>query len=188
MHQQLIRLFVTLSILLASSLAVAEESSTRSYPLPGYGAIQLQVPKSWRDKVHQPPQGKPPTIVFSPKRGVSFQVLLVPIFPIPQDMSMLKRQEEIRNSVRRELDRIKEQSIEKDIPVRELKSPSVAGYYFSATDRAPKAGEYKYMTQGMLIVGNIAPAFSIFSNDDAGDVLPALLSMMRSAVHVQQTP
>ncbi len=52
----------------------AEESVKRDYELAGYGTLELLVPKSWRDEVSQPPDELPPTIVFTPGTGASFQI------------------------------------------------------------------------------------------------------------------
>ena len=55
----------------------------------------------------------------------------------------------------------------------ESKGKTGLGYYFSITDEAPsiKAGEYRYMTQGGIPVGNLLVMFTIFSNEkDSVDV------------------
>jgi hypothetical protein len=41
--------------------------------------------------------------------------------------------------------------------------PSRAGYYFSVTDKTWKPGseDYHYMTQGALVVGNVAVEFHL---------------------------
>ena len=58
------------------------------------------------------------------------------------------------------------------------------GYYFSITDKAPsiKAGEYKYMTQGGVPVGDLLVMFTIFSNErDSADV-PIAREIIANAV------
>jgi hypothetical protein len=46
-----------------------------------------------------------------------------------------------------------------------MRGESGMGYYFSATDRAPKPGEFKYLTQGILHIGELVASFTILSND-----------------------
>ncbi|HEY7676568.1 MAG TPA: hypothetical protein VIG69_05830, partial [Candidatus Methylomirabilis sp.] len=71
------------------------------------------------------------------------------------------------------------------IEVRELQGVAARGYYFSATDRAPKPGEYKFMTQGMLRVGSLLVTFTILTNDGQGNIVADALAMLRSARHVE---
>ena len=74
------------------------------------------------------------------------------------------------------------------ILIKELKGPSAIGYYFSVTERSPKPGEYKYMTQGMLRVGELVPTFTILTNDGAESVVADSLAMLQGAIHVDKAP
>lgn len=178
------RYMVVLSFLLVAWVADAEERETRSYPLPDHGSIQLKVPKSWQDKVSQPPNRLPPTIVFIPKSGTSFQILLTPIWAARPGIVM-PGPTEIKQNVERAADKAKSQSVEKDLPIKELKGGSIVGYYFSATDRAPKPGEFKYLTQGMLRLGEFVLTFTVLTNDGAEGVIRDALVMLKEATHVQ---
>lgn len=184
MHHRPIKYLIMLSFYFAVSLAAAEEITARSYQLPDNGLIRLQVPQSWRDELRQPSGGFPPTIVFSPRAGTSFQILLTPVFSVRQDMIM-PSPSEVKALVERGADRAIRQAIEKTITVKELKSATVIGYYFSATDGSPKPGEYKYMTQGTLRVGNLAPTFTILTNDGADNIVAQALLMLKSVNHVK---
>ena len=92
--------------------------------------------------------------------------------------------EEIRSQVAKAAADAKAEAVEKTIPVLELQGDSGGGYYFSATDRAPKPGEYKYMTQGMIRIGELATTFTILSNDGAGSVVPDTLRSLKRARHI----
>jgi hypothetical protein len=70
------------------------------------------------------------------------------------------------------------------LPVEQLTGAPGPGYYFSATDREPKPGEFKYLTQGMLLVGDVIVAFSILTNDAQEKVRDQALAMLKSASHV----
>jgi hypothetical protein len=75
------------------------------------------------------------------------------------------------------------QSVERVLPIQEIKGVDGRGFYFAATDRAPKPGEYKYLTQGMIRVGEIALAFTILTNDGEESVVQAALKILRTAAH-----
>ena len=74
------------------------------------------------------------------------------------------------------------------LSVNELTGTSGVGYYFSATDRAPAPGEYRYMTQGMISVGALAVTFTILTNDGQSGVVDDALAMVSRAAHVADTP
>ena len=182
MHQQTLKYLIAICLLFTSSLTLAEGITTRSYPLQGHGSLQLQVPESWQEIVRQAPNGLPPTIVFTLENGASFQMLLTPIYSMTKEM-VLPKPGDIKMHLDFAAQAAKEQAVEKTIQIMELKGPSAIGYYFSATDRDPGAGEYKYMTQGMMRVGDLAPSFTILSNDEAKTAVADALSMLKNAIH-----
>ena len=69
------------------------------------------------------------------------------------------------------------------LPIQEFKGTEGRGFYFSATDRAPVPGEYKYLTQGIIRVGEIALAFTVLTNDGQEAVVKAALAVLQTAVH-----
>jgi len=178
----LILVLITASIVNAEE--TAEETTTKIYTLPNHGNLQLSVPQLWKDDLRQPTKKLPPTIVFTPQNGSSFQVLLTPIISIQKDMVM-PTASKVKAAIESKVEQIKSQAVESNIIIRELKGPEVEGYYFSATDKSPKTGEYKYMTQGIFLVGDLTSTFTILTNDGAGEkIINDSISMLKSAVHV----
>jgi hypothetical protein len=88
----------------------------------------------------------------------------------------------IRKQVESAAKRAESQSIEKSLAVKEFTGPASRGFYFSATDQAPKPGEYSFMKQGIAKVGDICLIFTILTNDGQGAIDKAALEMMRGAV------
>jgi len=76
------------------------------------------------------------------------------------------------------------EAVEKELRFRELKGKTGLGYYFSITDKAPaiKAGEYKYMTQGGIPVGNLLVMFTIFSNEKDSVDVPIARGIIANAI------
>jgi hypothetical protein len=170
---------VGMSFLIVASYSAAEETTTRTYQLPGHGAIQLKVPTSWQAQLRQPAEGFPPTIVFTPATGTSFRILLTPMFAVRAGMVM-PTPLDVKRNVAMAAEDAKSKAVEKNISINKLQGAAVIGYYFSATDRAPKPGEYKYLTQGMLQVGELAPMFTILTNDGGEKIVKDSLTMLRS--------
>ena len=171
--------------LLAAGASLAADEAQKRYPLPGQGFFQLNVPKSWRDEVQQPKPGMPPTIAFHAAQGKPFDVLVTPLWRT-QPNAPVPTKEDLRKRVDNAIDAVRNDAVEKDIQAIELQGASGAGYYFTVTDRAPKPGEYKFMTQGMLKVSDLVVTFTILTNDGQQEVTRAALGMLRTATNVQK--
>lgn len=166
------------------ALAVAADGQTKRYPLPDKTSLELGIPAGWQDEVKQGESGTPPTIFCTPREGPRFQVLVTPIWR-PRPEVPVASAEQIRQSVQRAADQVKPQAAESYLVVEELTGAKGPGYYFSATDKAPKPEEFKYLTQGMLLVGELAVSFSILTNDGQEKVRDAALAMLKSATQAK---
>jgi hypothetical protein len=75
----------------------------------------------------------------------------------------------------------KSQAVEQSLPIQSVGTAEVQGHYFSATDRAPKPGEFKYMTQGAMSVSGLPVAFTILSNGNPKAAVEPALRMLAAA-------
>ena len=71
-------------------------------------------------------------------------------------------------------------AVETSITLHELRVSSGLGYWFSVTDRAPKPGEAKYLTPGVVPAGELLLDFTLLSHDKAAG-LPEALALVSSA-------
>jgi len=168
----------------AAGSACAADTTARKYPLAQRGGLQMSVPAAWADEVRTAPGGVPPTIALRPRSGLAFEVLVTPIWRARPDIPEATK-EAIRQSVQRAADDVKSDAVEQTIAIRELAGASGPGFYFSATDKAPKPGEYKYLTQGIVKVSDLTVTFTILTNDGQEQVAKDALDMVRSAAHLQ---
>jgi hypothetical protein len=65
-----------------------------------------------------------------------------------------------------------------------LSKPSGPGFYFSATDQAPRPGDYKFLTHGVLKAGGLAVSFTILTRDGQEQIVRDALAMLKTARHV----
>jgi hypothetical protein len=165
-----------------SAASTKTGKNERRYPIPDHGFLQMKVPSGWRDELQQLSTGMPPTIVLSPPTGNDFQILITPIWGAKKEAL---KEEAVRGTVQRSADEAKSQSVEKVIKVVELQGASGRGYYFFATDKAPKPGEWKFITQGTLVVGDLVVTFTILTNDSQEEVIKEALRMLREARHLK---
>ena len=178
-----IKLNLVLLLLLIATTSYSQPTSTaaRWFKLPEQGYFGIPVPSDWEDQVKQLSNRQPPAIIFGPGSGRPFQVLITPIRQKAKDQEpqMLAQ---IRATVERAAERVKAQSVEKELPIRAFQGRSGSGYYFSSTDRAPKAGEYKFLTQGILLIGELTVTFTILTNEGQEQVVQQALDGLKNAV------
>jgi len=149
--------FVVASILLVTTVRAVEEPGARSFALPSHGAITLTVPGSWQD----------------PATG-------------PHSLEQVRRfVEEIGRGVLKG-------AVEKDLPIEPIEGPELSGFLFSLTDRTikegkPKAGEYRYMTQGAGRLGDLLVTFTILTHRSDEPGRDQALEMLKGTRRVAAT-
>ncbi len=163
--------------------SAAEKTKERRYPLPGHGSLQMKVPTAWKEEIKQQADNLPPTISFQQTSGAQFLVAVMPFWKESEaapDMNDYAA----RKMVQRAVDAAQPNAKEKTIQILRLEGFAGKGYYFSATAKSPEPGSAKYITQGILLVDELAVSFVIFTNDGQKDVESAALEMVKGAIHV----
>jgi hypothetical protein len=156
-------------------------AAPQSFLMPGHGTLLLNVPEGWKSDLKQPPGGLPPTIGFGGQSGGSFVVLVTAVWGSSPG-STAPDDAKTKTAVATAAKSAESQSVEGSLSLQNLVGASGRGYYFRATDRAPKPGEWKYLTQGMIRSGGIGLTFTILTNDGQAAIEKAALKMIRSAV------
>lgn len=164
---------VAASLVASSSLFAADARVT----LPGGGALVLPMPAGWNRLLEQ--RGVT-TMTFTPASGPAFQVMISALIS-PDGRVGAMSPERLLKLVEDAANDAKSQSVEKSLPIQVLKEGEVEGAYFAATDRAPKPGEFKYLTQGAVSVRGLPATFTILTNDDSKAAEGLALHMLRSA-------
>jgi hypothetical protein len=153
----------------------------QSFAMPGHGTLLLSVPEGWKSNLQQPEGGLPPTIGFREQSGASFVIKVTAVWGMTPNAGA-PEDETIRSIVTSAAKSAAAQSVEGSLSIRNLVGSGGRGYYFRATDRAPKPDEWKYLTQGIIRTGAIALAFTILTNDGQAHIEEAALEMLRLAV------
>jgi hypothetical protein len=172
------RITSSLRIGALSLCALANHVSAEEVRVVVPGAVLvLQAPEGWRSSRQA---GPIPTVSLAPASGNAFQVLVSPLVSRDGRFAPSSR-ESLRRLVESGADNAKSQSVEQSLPIQSFGSADVQGHYFSATDRAPKPGEFKYMTQGAMSVSGLPVAFTVLSNGSSKATLEPALRMLASA-------
>jgi hypothetical protein len=80
-------------------------------------------------------------------------------------------------------ERTRAQTVEAYLEVRQLDGANGTGFYFAAADSNPGPGEFRFMNQGALLVGELTLWFTILTNEGQDTVAVEALAMLQSAVH-----
>jgi hypothetical protein len=165
--------------ILSGLLACGAIAADLRVALPERPALIIPLPVGWRGQVRRATPELPPTVKLSSITEKHFEILVTPIWPMQADRKPLTP-EFLRAMVASAAQRAKPQAVETDLPVRELSGQGLFGAYFSATDRAPKPGEYRNLTQGMISLGELEIGFTVLSNGEAAAVNGPALHMLQS--------
>ena len=185
MRPTMLRAGIALGLWLLAGSGVAADGVEKRYPLPERGALVVSVPAGWKDEVRQKDKALPPTIFFRAGQGKPQQVMVTPIRRARTDVPPFSK-ESVRQNVERGVEAVKAQALEKEIRLTEFQGRSGPGYYFEATDRAPKPGEYKYLRQGMLMADDLLVAFTVLTNDRQEQVMRDAMEMLKGASHAPE--
>ena len=166
-----------------ATTALGAEGQKKVFPLPDKSSLELSIPAGWKDELKAKPGSAPATIALAPRDGPPFEVHVTPVARQRPGASV-DTAIKMRDSVQQAADKVKPSAVEPYLPVEELVGAPGPGYYFSATDREPKPGEFKYLTQGMLLVGDVIVSFGILTNDGQEKAKEQALAMLKSASHV----
>ena len=170
---------MVLASLASPATSMAAEAAKR-YALERSGFLQLKVPTGWSEEIDAKTQ--PPIISFRPAGGKPFMVTIVP--SQAGDGKHAPSRQELRTEVEQMAGAIRPFAVESDIKVKEFTGGAGPGFQFFATDSAPAAGEYKYMTRGKMNVNDVSVTFTILTNDGQEAVVRSALGMLKSASRV----
>ncbi len=180
MKNTAIYFFMLAVVTLFANFSIAgDATSVRSYPIPAHGNLELRFPADWRSGFGGPPGALPPTISIGPEnRDIYIKVTVfwnIKNDPDFNDPELLKATVyQIGNSL---LPNAEESAIE----LKEINGTGNRGYYYTVTDKNPKPGEWKYMTQGSVVVKDLQLAFTILSHAKSSDGIDAAILMFKEA-------
>lgn len=176
------RPIVLLAAALAAASAFADDAPLRRYELPNQDTLEIALPAGWTDTLDQPAGGGPPTIEIAVAEGGPAQIFVTPKWAEPTDKEV-RELPLLRDAVRELAEKIQSAAVEPYLEVRPLEGANGSGYYFTATEREPKADGFKFMNQGALQAGGLTLWFVILTNEGQDTVAVQALAMLQSAVH-----
>jgi tetratricopeptide (TPR) repeat protein len=143
--------------------------------------VSLRAPETWPLLCGEPqPKQAPLTLEFHSPIAGRFQLLLSlqEDAPVPTDL---------RGAVEKAGRNALAGAVETRLELRELGLKTAPGFYFTLQDKelvgkALAEGEYPFMTQGMMVVGNQLCVFTALCTEKGDKQLGPMLAVLRSVV------
>ena len=170
------RMLVLAAAIVAAPALAATDAR---FDIPGTGAVVVTLPDGWGGRTSPAGDDNSTSIIIRPDNGAPFEVVILPLGIPPGGAP--PTDDQLRAAVQARIDKIAPQAAEAAISMQEFAGASGTGFYYSATDRRPDPGTYKYMTQGILRAGSFVLTFSILTNDGQSEVVEQALALVATA-------
>jgi hypothetical protein len=168
----------------SGSCAFAEDGATVAVSVPQGDRLQVRVPQGWQHDYQPPTPASMPTLKLGlESAGVSVRITFI---PVPDDRFSTK--ESVEKVVTQTGGRFVGNSVEKKITLVPVDSKNGHGCHASFEDASlvgvaqPKAGEYRFITTGMFVIGKQAAAVTIMSNDTTGATFKEAIKVIAEGI------
>lgn len=156
------------------------------FEMPDSSNLLLRAPSGWKVVVEPKSDRNAPRIVLTPVGGAPFRVTVTPVWRAAGEPAPTAT--EIREWVLRAAGSLLPQAEEKRFTLQEMRGAEGGGFYFQLTDRAPAAGGYRYIHEGILRTGGLLLFFTILTNVGQERFAAQALAMLRDARHMPPAP
>lgn len=169
--------------LAAQALTGMINTESRAYPVPGHGELVLDVPQRWEVTYVTQGDNKPPLITFFSRDESKREIFQLNVSILWDDgfKRDITAPDHIRSIVEESGRELLQQSRENELDLQTINGASGSGFYFRLSDADPQPGEYSYLTQGALSVGNVVIIFSLFTHEKDSIEVKESLQMLRQA-------
>lgn len=157
-----------------------------AFDIPGHGELVISIPRIWNYNFTKSDEDTPPLITFyvldNNEREI-FQ-LNMSVFWNDGFNRKITSPEYIYSLVEETGKNTLSLSDQTELKMVKITGKEGIGYLYDLSDSRAKEGEYHYLTQGALAVGDILLVFSLFSNDEKAILREAMLNSLKSARHL----
>jgi len=154
------------------------------YVVPNHGKLTLAFPGNL--KGFSKPVSEPASVLlrFRPQTGDAFYVQVTSVW-LDATKIATSTPEHLKATVAKTAQEPLRHSVEKDATLKELRGAETRGFYYSLTDRAPGPGEYKYLSQGSFLTGEMMTIFTILHREPVCPEKETVLQMFAQAKYVK---
>jgi hypothetical protein len=142
---------------------------------PSFGSIEIDIP----EHATAEEKGQNANALHYAFSDGKSTMLTTIIFGAPKKIT----EEKLKSTVRGTGQNMLDSAVENEIHLSSLKLEDGLAYYFSLTDKAPKPGEYKYVSQGLASLDEILISFTVLHNDESMKKKSSWIESIKSMKH-----
>jgi len=167
-------------------LGASSPARKKTYPIPGHGTLELQLPAGLGDLLDQPAGEVPPAIALKADDG-SYAVMVVVAWRDPE-VSDFGSAEHLRRVLDQERAPYLKQVGTTDAPVANLTGGPNPGVAYLLVDKAlvgkpPEPGNWPYMRQGVIRAGDLLLKYILMMYSMKPDPTPVVEGILMNASH-----
>ncbi len=149
----------------AAPFAAGDEIAPRALPVPGQGALVVDIPRSWTRMITTRKENEPQVLILRPRAGDDFELHLTPVWRPYGESGPVSRQR-VRDFVVDLGHKVVKQAKEGELIVQRVKRPEGSAFYYFATDKEKEG--YPYAIQGAFGTEDLLVAVTfLFRQKDA---------------------
>lgn len=170
------------AVTLGGGVLAQNRDGRHDFAVPGHGSLSLRVPDTWQESSKPKEQPGSVHLRFRPPTGDMFDIQVTAVWRDADQLSKLTA-ESLKAIAQKSSAEFLRQAVEKEAKLEEFRGGQTLGYYYSLTDRAPPEGEYKYMTQGCFLTGELLTVFTILQREQVALDRKLALEMLADATY-----
>jgi len=152
----------------------------QEYDVFAHGRVVMQVPGDWQTEYVTYNDLTPPTLHVTDENDPTFDMSVTVYWHDGLDRTLVSA-EALRTLVERVGHETLALSLQKHLKVEAIKGLRQPGFLFNLSDSQAREGEYHFVTQGAMAVGNLVLAFTLLTEQRPSAEWSACLEMLKSA-------
>jgi hypothetical protein len=167
----------------AADAPAAAETALKVFTLTLGASVEMQAPPTWRTEVNREGERELLTFNFWPAEGDAFVVMISPSIngDAGEGGDEARRLAALRTRIEKEAAALGPSTKEKNLSLLDLPGAKDRGWYFTATDLAPKPGEYEYLTRAWVDRETYSFFMTVLTHAIDAPAIPVALEMLGSA-------
>jgi len=161
-----------------------QSNKIQAYLVPNHGSLRLPMPDAW--SVESRAMVDPATLFLhiAPSKGKAFDLQITAVWLNSANLEKTTA-ESIKANTERTGNGVLLQAVEKTLTLHDLHGSQTAGTYYTLANRKPGPGEFKHLTQGSFLTGEMLSAFTLHSDNPNSSEFKQLMKMMSDAAYVK---
>ena len=148
-----------------------------------HGRLVMEVPADWQTQYVTYNDLTPPTLHVNAENSSGFDLSVTIYWHDGLDHNLVSAE-----SLRRLVEKVGHEtialSVQKQLKVEPIRGLGQPGFLFNLTDSEARQGEFHFVTQGAMAVGNLVLAFTLLTERHPSEEWSACLKMLKSARHI----